>query len=380
MEYVSGDVCGCYLCASHIDNWPSGTSDEEKLEIITKVEQLIDRVTETKWCGTAFDTKLNGNDKNRLFIPLETDILTVTNVYISCVELDSSWYTWDVNSIYLDPCIGDSMWGTNAIQDGDFFNWKASAPTTDLYYWKETVVGAATINRDTAQVQVGNYCVRMDIPTPATQAGIEQNFSLRRNRSYRLAFKYLNSLAAKHAEFMLHNADIGPAGVSLKADGTWTAGPVYVKLPNVLAWTDYSVDFTSHPDFANYKLYLGNFAAAGSSIYFDNVGVLTAGIGAISADITEGLFPHGYNNIQVIGTMGESGVVPEAIKQAAVVLARWENDPTLYTYMGLKKSEKIGDYAYTNLAGAEEDILTGIMEADTYLRLYIKRKPIVLAP
>ena len=48
--------------------------------------------------------------------------------------------------------------------------------------------------------------------------------------------------------------------------------------------------------------------------------------------------------------------------------------------MGLKKSEKIGDYAYTNLITDEEDILTGVMEADTFLRLYIKRKPIVLAP
>ncbi len=377
MEYISGDVCGYYLCAGHVDNWPSGISEEEQKEIIDKVEQIIDKVTETKWGGEAFDIKLNGNNKNRLFIPLETDILTVTNVYISCVELDSSWYTWDVNSIYLDPCIGDSMWGANAIHDGDFFNWKVAAPTTDLYYWVETIAGASTINRDTVQVQVGNYCVRMDIDAVPSQAGIEQDFSLRRNRSYRLAFKYLNSAAAKHAEFMLWNSVLN---VSLKADGTWTAGQVYVKLPNVLAWTDYSLDFTSHPDFVNYKLYLGNWGAASSSIYFDNVGVLTAGIAAIAADITEGLFPRGYNNIWVIGTMGESVAVPEAIKQAAVILAKWENDPTLYTYMGLKKSEKIGDYAYTNLAVSEKDILTGIMEADTFLRLYVKRKPIVLAP
>lgn len=377
MEVISGDVCGCYLCAGHIDNWPSGITAEEQQEIIDKVEQIIDKVTETKWGGEAFDIKLNGNNKNRLFLPLETDILTVTNVYISCVELDSSWYTWDINSIYLDPCIGDSMWGSNAIRDGDFYNWKVTAPTTDLYYWIETVVAPATLNRDTAQVQVGNYCVRMDIGAPATQVGIEQHFSLLRNRNYRLAFKYMNSLAAKHAEFLLWNSDLN---VSLKADGTWTAGPVYVKLPNVVAWTDYSLDFTSHPDFANYKLYLGNWAAPSSSIYFDNVGILTAGITAIAADITEGIFPRGYNNIWVKGTMGESVAIPEAIKQAAVILAKWENDPTLYTYMGLKKSEKIGDYSYTNLATSEGDILTGIMEADTFLRLYVKRKAILMAP
>jgi len=220
MEYVSGDICGCYLCASYIDNWPSGYTDEEKLEIITKVEQLIDKVTETRWCGTEFDIKLNGNGKNRLFLPLETDILTVTNVYISCVELDASWYTWDVNSIYLDPCVSGS-----------------GSLSPELYY------------------------------------------------------------------------KLGEA-------------------------------------------------------------------------LDEGIFPRGYNNIWVKGTMGEGEFadIPEAIKQAAVILARWENDPTLYTYMGLKKSEKIGDYSYTNLTASEADILTGVEEADTFLRLYVKRKPIVLAP
>ena len=218
MEIISGDVCGDYLCAGHIDNWPSGITAEEQLQIITKVEQIIDKVTETKWGGEAFDIKLNGNGKNRLFIPLKADMLTVTHVYISCVELDSSWYTWDVNSIYLDPCVSGS-----------------GSLSPELYY------------------RLGEAMER-------------------------------------------------------------------------------------------------------------------------------GIFPRGYNNIWVIGTMGEMGAVPEAIKQAAVILGKWENDPTLYTYMGLKKSEKIGDYAYTNLATSEEDILTGIMEADTFLRLYVKRKPIVLAP
>lgn len=220
MEYVSGDICGCYLCASHIDNWPSGSSDEEKLEIITKVEQLIDKVTDTRWCATAFDHELNGNGKNRLFLGLETDIRTVTNIYISCVELDDSWWTWDVNSVYLDPCVSGS-----------------GSLSPELFY------------------------------------------------------------------------KLGEA-------------------------------------------------------------------------MERGIFPRGYNNIRVIGTMGEGEFadIPEAIKQAGVILIRWENDPTLYTYMGLKKSEKIGDYAYTNLAGAEADILTGVMEADTFLRIYVKRKPIVLAP
>ena len=218
MEFISGDVCGDYLCAGHIDNWPSGITAEEQQEIIDKVEQIIDKVTETKWGGSAFDIKLNGNDKNRLFLPLETDILTVTNVYIYCIELDSSWYTWDINSVYLDPCVSGS-----------------GGLSPELYY------------------------------------------------------------------------KLGEA-------------------------------------------------------------------------VDRGIFPRGYNTIGVKGPMGERVAVPEAIKQAAVILAKWENDPTLYTYTGLKKSEKIGDYSYTNLATTEADVLTGIAEADFYLRLYVKRKPVLMAP
>jgi len=365
---------GCYLLEADI-TWPAGYAGD-KQAVIDKVEQIIDKVTGTHWCATAFDIKLNGNNKNRLFIPLETDILSVTGIFIDCVELDSDWWTYDINSVFLDPCIGDSMWGSNAIQDGDFYNWKVSAPTTDLYYWVETIAGTSTVNRDTAEVQVGNYCVRLDIDALNSQAEIEQKFSLYRNRSYRLFFKYLNSLIAKTAEFMLYNADLN---VSLLGDGTWAAGQVRIQLPNVLAWTDYSLDFTSHADFANYELHFSNDVATSSSIYIDNVGILTAGIAAIAADITAAIFPHGFNNVQVIGTHGES-TVPEAIKQAGIILAEWEVDPAAHAAVGLMKSEKIGDYSYTNLVGAEEDVLTGVNKADLLLRHYIKRKAIMMAP
>lgn len=370
-------VEGCFLVEADITNWPAGMSDADKQAIIDKVEQIIDKATGTHWCSTAFDIKLNGNGKNRLFIPLHTDILTVTSILIDCVELDSSIWTYDINSVFLDPCIGDSQWGTNAIQDGDFYIWAVAAPTTDLYYWEETIAGTSTINRDTAQVQVGSYCVRMDIDALESTARIRQRMSLRRNTNYRLWFKYLNSAAAKTARFMLYNEDLN---VSLQADGTWAAGQVYVSLANVLVWTDYLLDFTSHADFAGYDLYLENDTAFSSSIYFDNVGLLTEGIAAIAADITDGLFPRGFNNIQVIGAHGESGAVPEAIKQAGIAIAEWENDPAAVAAMGLHKSEKIGDYSYTNLAAAAVDVLTGIDKADMLLRHYIKRKAIVMAP
>jgi len=368
---------GCYLHEDDISNWPAGATEAEKQAIIDKVEDIIEQVTKTHWCATAFDVKLNGNGQNRLFVPLHTDILSVTSILIACVELDSSWWTYDKNSVFLDPCIGDSMFGTNAIQDGDFYYWTVADPTTDLVYWIETIAGTSTVNRDTAQVQVGNYCVRLDIDALESVARIRQRFSLLRNRDYRLQFSYLNSAAAKTARYMLYNSDLN---VSLLGDATWAAGQVYVSLANVLAWTDYSLSFTSHADFANYDLYLENDTAFSSSIYFDGVGVLTAGISAIVSDITEGIFPRGYNNVQIIGTHGEDRAVPEAIKQAGIILAEWENDPAAHAAAGLFASEKIGDYAYKNMIAAEEDVLTGVNKADLLLRHYIKRKAIVMAP
>lgn len=216
---ASGVYCGDYICSSDIDNWPSGYTYDDWKAIIDKIEQIIDKVCHTHFGGEAFDIKLNGNDKNRLFIPLKSDIITVKYVAVSCIEMSSSWYTWDENSIFLDPCVSG-------------------------------------------------------------------------------------------------------------AGGAFDPELMYI----------------------------------------------------LAATYEAGIFPRGYNNIWVKGTYGSEGDVPNAIKQAAIILAKWENDPTLYTNISYKKSEKIGDYSYTNLTGSQEDILTGILEADQFLRLYRKRKPIIMAP
>lgn len=214
--------CGDYICDIDVDNWASGMSCEDKQHVIDKVEQWIDKAL----CGLHFgpenfDIKINGNNKNRIFVPLHTDIISVTHVYISCIELPASWYTWDKSSVYLDPC-----------QSGE-----GGYLSPEMYYILSQVAGV-------------------------------------------------------------------------------------------------------------------------------------------------GIFPRGYNNIWIQGTMGEYPEVPEPIKNAAIILAKYENDPSLYT-TALMKSEKIGDYSYTLSTGTEihdPDIITGILEADMYLRLYVNRKPKFLAP
>ena len=211
---------GCYLTEAMVSNWPAGYTEAQKQAIIDKAEQLVDKVTWTTWCAEAFDFELNGNNENRLFIPLKSDIRTVTAVYIHCIEIPINWIAYDENSIYLNPCASGS---------GDL--------DPELYY--------------------------------------------------RLA------------------------------EGT-----------------------------------------------------------------DRGIFIHGYNNIRVVGTLGEGGAddVPEAIKQAAAIIAEWENDPSSWAAAGMYVSEKIGDYSYKVGAAGEADILTGINKADMLLRHYVKRKPILMAP
>ena len=86
----------------------------------------------------------------------------------------------------------------------------------------------------------------------------------------------------------------------------------------------------------------------------------------------EVLFPVGNNNIQIVGTLGWSEC-PVSIKQACVILCRYENDPTLYTKYGFK-SEKVGDWAYDR---GDEKYLTGVLQADRLVRPYIRRKPMI---
>jgi len=85
-----------------------------------------------------------------------------------------------------------------------------------------------------------------------------------------------------------------------------------------------------------------------------------------------GIFAKGLKNIQITGTYGWASC-PAAIKQAAILLCKAENDPTLYSqYSSALKSEKLGDYSYTLADGGKQ--LTGIDKVDKLILNYIRRK------
>lgn len=100
---VSPSVTGNYIDGTDIDNWPDGTSSAVKQEIVDRAEQLIESITKDYFYAKAFVIYRDGNSKDKLFLGLIPHVLSVTEVKLSGIELSSSWYTFDIDSIYLDP-------------------------------------------------------------------------------------------------------------------------------------------------------------------------------------------------------------------------------------------------------------------------------------
>jgi len=88
----------------------------------------------------------------------------------------------------------------------------------------------------------------------------------------------------------------------------------------------------------------------------------------------DGKFPKGSRNIEVWGSYGWYSC-PKSVKEAVIVLCRYENDNTLYTSYGEGfESEKLGDYSYKRI---KDKSITGVSEADRLLKNYIRKKPIL---
>ena len=85
------------------------------------------------------------------------------------------------------------------------------------------------------------------------------------------------------------------------------------------------------------------------------------------------LFPKGMGNVKVTGTYGWSAC-PVAIKQAVIILCRYENDETLYTKYDDLVSDKLGDMTQNR---GQKKFLTGLMEADRLIREYIRKRPMM---
>ena len=87
----------------------------------------------------------------------------------------------------------------------------------------------------------------------------------------------------------------------------------------------------------------------------------------------QGLFSKGNSNIKITGTYGWT-TCPPAIKQAAIILCRYENDETLYTKYEDVESDKLDDASYSR---GSKRFMTGLHEADRLIRNYKRLKPML---
>jgi len=96
-------AAGNYVSETDVDNWPAGATEAEKQAVIDRIEELAEAVTEDLFYAASFDIYMDGNGKDRLCLGLKPDILSITKIEISGVELSSDYYTHDKDFIYRDP-------------------------------------------------------------------------------------------------------------------------------------------------------------------------------------------------------------------------------------------------------------------------------------
>ncbi len=93
---------GNYISDTDVDNWPSGTTEAEKQAVIETAEATLDAVLGAPRYQKDFDIKVNGNGKNRLFIPLNARIQSVSLIEVNGTELDAVYWDFDGASVYID--------------------------------------------------------------------------------------------------------------------------------------------------------------------------------------------------------------------------------------------------------------------------------------
>lgn len=93
---------GHYITDSDIDNWPSAFTEALKQALIDEAEQYFDQLLGQPYWPKPFDVNRNGNGQNRIYLYLEADIITITDLWISGALQDPDIYTYDADSIFLN--------------------------------------------------------------------------------------------------------------------------------------------------------------------------------------------------------------------------------------------------------------------------------------
>jgi len=277
-------VEGNYISDSDVDNWPSDYTDAQKLAVIQRVEDLVERVTHDYFYPKSFTLVLNGNGKNAMDLGLMPDILSITEVRLSGVTLGSTLYGFDAHTLY-----------------------RAAMSTAQC----SDIEGVTLTDTDPVIVTLTNH-------------------GYTTGESVRL---------------------VQVEGITPSLDGEY----VVTKVNS----SSFKLNGTDSSD------YSGSFSSG-------TVCVATLAELHYLSNEQKAVFPEGIKNVRVAGTYGWTSC-PMSISEACVILAKHENDSTLYTSYNDFDSERLGDYSYTR----STKYLTGVLEADRLLQNYVRKRPLL---
>lgn len=278
---------------THTIDVGEGESLADRQAIINEVEAQVERITKDHFYPKTFHEFLDGNGRDRLFLPIMQKILSINNMVISGTEISTIDKT------------GADIGGT-----------------------------------------VGEYTVILTISVTADY--YKNNY---------LGINY----ASEQVDNLWGSRILG----NTETDGE---GKSIFTLEQPLKATLVEADVIS---------IITNWAYDDDCIYRNPLGI-TREPGTLmepSEFFLNGYFPKGQRNIEIKGTIGHYSC-PEAIKNACIILARDENDPTLFEKYEFEKESMGRVYSYDR---GKEEYLSGIIECDRYLKRYINRRPILVA-
>lgn len=106
----SGNAVTLKTLFSDVTNWPDDYETVQKKQLVVDKEEEIERITKDFFYSKAFDLELDGNGKDRIFLNLFKDILSVTALYVYGIEIDSTLWTFDKYSVFLDTTTVIGTW------------------------------------------------------------------------------------------------------------------------------------------------------------------------------------------------------------------------------------------------------------------------------
>jgi len=441
---MADKAIGKYITEDDVDNWAAESTLAERQAITDEIEAQVERITKDYFYPKTIHEFLDGNGKDRLFLPIRQKILSINHMAISEIEVPT------IDKTGTDITSAGLFIGDNAADNKAF--------TESIGDWDQLTGGVLTSVAGGQAGNGGKYIVGASpsknlLKLDDADGTILTNLVL--GLKYRLTIyarkgtdwnggkvtikcdgqsKELPVLTGEFVQTVFDFTATGTdatitidcADAPLQNDELWIDTMEFVQYTGIAGGYTVTLIISATADYYknNYlgikdaseqvnnlwgSRILGNTATDGDGksiftleqplkvtlVEADVVSIITnwdfdddciyrnpLGITHEPGTLMEpsefylnGYFPKGQRNIEIKGTIGHYSC-PEAIKNACIILARDENDPTLYEHYEFEKESMGRVYSYDR---GGELYLSGIIECDRYLKRYVNRRPILVA-